>query len=291
MTTAPVQTPVQTAGPRVSLEVFPPKTPDQDLALTNAMRDMGALNPAFMSVTCGAGGSTRVQTYATVRRIKDRLSVAPAAHVTGQGHDRGSLAALAQDYKDAGVRHIVALRGDTPKDAAAGSATALDALAVIDAVRAVDDFEISVAAYPEGHPKAASPEADMDALKAKADAGATRAITQFFFDADVFLRFRDRCASAGVGVPIVPGILPIADFAKARRMAEACGASVPDRLAARFERARGLPEIERQLGLDEAVALCGRLDHEGVEAFHIYTLNRAEAAAAICRSLGIRRAA
>lgn len=276
------------SGPTVSLEVFPPKTADQDLVLTNALRDMGSLNPSFISVTCGAGGSTRVQTYATVRRIRERLAVAPAAHVTGQGHDRESATALAQDYKDAGVRHIVALRGDDPADGPVPSLAAVD---LISTVKAVDDFEISVAAYPEVHPKAVDADADIDALKAKIDAGATRAITQFFFDAETFLRFRDRCEGAGIRVPVVPGILPIHDFAKTKRMAETCGTRIPDRIKARFARARGLPEIERQLGMDEAIALCGRLDHEGVDAFHIYTLNRVEAAAAICRSLGIRQAA
>ena len=279
----------QAHTPRVSFEVFPPKSADQDLALTNAMGELGDLNPSFISVTCGAGGSTRVQTYATVRRIKERLGVPTAAHVTCQGQTKDSVIDLARNYKDAGIGHIVALRGDAPKDAA--DTEFLGAADLVKTLRGVDDFEISVAAYPEVHPKADSAEADLDVLKEKVDAGATRAITQFFFDADVFLRFRDRAVAAGITAPTVPGILPILNYARATKMAESCGAVIPERLHKRFARAQGLPEIEKQLGLEEAMSLCGRLEHHGVDAFHIYTLNRPEAAAAICRSLGVRSAA
>ena len=279
----------QAHTPSVSFEVFPPKTADQDLALSNAMGELGDLNPNFVSVTCGAGGSTRVQTYATVRRIQERLGVPTAAHVTCQGQTNDSIVGLATDYKEAGIKHIVALRGDAPKDDV--ETAFVGAADLVRTLRGVDDFEISVAAYPEVHPKADSADADLDALKEKIDAGATRAITQFFFDADVFLRFRDRAVAAGITAPIVPGILPILNYARASAMAETCGAVIPERLRKRFARAQGLPEIEKQLGLEEAMALCGRLEHHGVDAFHIYTLNRPEAAAAICRSLGVRPAA
>jgi len=276
-------------APSVSFEVFPPKSADQDMALSNAMGNFGDLNPSFVSVTCGAGGSTRVQTYATVRRIQERLGVPTAAHVTCQGQTKDSITRLANDYQEAGIRHIVALRGDAPKDDA--ESDFVSAADLVRTLRGIDDFEISVAAYPEVHPKAPNADADLDALKEKIDAGATRAITQFFFDADVFLRFRDRAEAAGISVPIVPGILPIMNFARTVQMAVDCGSVIPDRLKKRFARAQGLPEIEKQLGLEEAMALCGRLEHHGVNAFHIYTLNRTEAATAICRSLGVRASA
>jgi methylenetetrahydrofolate reductase (NADPH) len=281
-------------APRVSFEFFPPKTAPAEASLWQAISGLAPLAPSFVSVTYGAGGSTRERTHATVARIRRETRLEPAAHLTCVGASRAEIDAVARDYWDAGIRHIVALRGDPPAGSPgyqphpAGYPQAIDLVA---GLKRVANFEISVAAYPEVHPEAASAAADVDNLKRKIDAGATRAITQFFFDVECFLRFRDRAAGAGIGAPIVPGILPIVDFAQARKFATACGASVPAWLEAEFagigEDARTRAAAAKRV----AVAQCRRLIATGSDVLHFYTLNRAELVAAICGSLGVGAAA
>jgi len=276
--------------PLVSFEFFPPKTEAMEQTLWRAITRLAPLGPRFVSVTYGAGGSTRERTHATVARIRRETALEPAAHLTCVGASQEEIDAVARDYWDAGIRHIVALRGDPPAGAgsyqphSAGYARAADLVA---GLKRIADFEISVAAYPEIHPEALSAVADLDNLKRKIDAGATRAITQFFFDADRYLRFCDQAAAAGISVPIVPGILPIADFAQAKKFATACGASVPAALEGEFAAAGNDPRSRAAVAERVAVAQCRRLVESGVDALHFYTLNRADLVGAICASLGI----
>jgi methylenetetrahydrofolate reductase (NADPH) len=283
--------------PRVSFEFFPPKTADMEERLWAAIKRLESLRPRFVSVTYGAGGSTRERTHATVRRIRDETMLEPAAHLTCVAATREEVDAVARAYWEAGIRHIVALRGDPPSGPVAGGAGlgytphpggypyAADLVA---GLKKVADFEISVAAYPEMHPAARSPGHDLDNLKMKLDAGASRAITQFFFDVDVFLRFRDRARAGGIAVPIVPGILPITNFAQLKRMAAACGASIPAWMGAHFEGLDDDPETRRLVAASLAAEQCRRLHANGVHEFHFYTLNRADLIVAICHLLGIR---
>jgi methylenetetrahydrofolate reductase (NADPH) len=280
--------------PRVSFEFFPPKTADMEERLWAAIKRLEPLRPRFVSVTYGAGGSTRARTHATVRRIRDETTLEPAAHLTCVAATREEVDAVARSYWEAGIRHIVALRGDMPGGAGlgytphpAGYPYAADLVA---GLMKVADFEISVAAYPETHPAARSPSHDLDNLKAKLDAGASRAITQFFFDVDVFLRFRDRARAAGIAVPIVPGILPVTNFAQLKRMAAACGASIPAWMGAHFEGLDDDPDTRRLVAASLAAEQCRRLHANGVHEFHFYTLNRADLIVAICHLLGIRAA-
>jgi methylenetetrahydrofolate reductase (NADPH) len=274
----------------VSFEFFPPKTAAMEQTLWQAITRLAPLGPRFISVTYGAGGSTRARTHATVARIRIETALEPAAHLTCVGASRDEIDAVAQGYWDAGVRHIVALRGDPPAGAGGytphpeGYAQAVDLVA---GLKRIADFEISVAAYPEVHPEAASAAADLDNLKRKLDAGATRAITQFFFDVDRYLRFRDRVAAAGMATPIVPGILPIVDFAQAKKFATACGASMPGWLDDAFADAGDDPRAREAVSQRFAVAQCRSLIAAGIDALHFYTLNRAELVGAICASLGI----
>ena len=281
--------------PRVSFEFFPPKTPEMEERLWSVVKRLEPLAPRFVSVTYGAGGSTRERTHATVRRIRQETILEPAAHLTCVGATREEIDAVARDYWDAGIRHIVALRGDPPGGLAAdtdsytphpgGYAYAADLVA---GLKRVGDFEISVAAYPETHPTARSPGHDLDNLKAKLDAGASRAITQFFFDVDVFLRFRDRAAAAGIGVPIVPGILPVTNFTQLKRMAASCGAAIPAWMASHFDGLDDDPDTRRLVAASLAAEQCRRLHANGVHEFHFYTLNRADLIVAICHLLGVR---
>jgi len=276
--------------PPVSFEFFPPKTAAMEQSLWQAITRLAPLGPSFVSVTYGAGGSTRERTHATVARIRRETALEPAAHLTCAGASCDEVDAVARAYWDAGIRHIVALRGDPPAGAngytphPAGYARAVDLVA---GLRRFADFEISVAAYPETHPEAPSAAADLDNLKRKLDAGATRAITQFFFDVDSYLRFRDRAAAAGITVPVVPGILPIADFAQAKKFAAACGASVPAWLEAEFAVVGPDPGAHMQVSRRFAVAQCRCLIDAGVAALHFYTLNRAELVASICAAIGV----
>jgi methylenetetrahydrofolate reductase (NADPH) len=285
--------------PRISFEFFPPKTPEMEERLWTAITRLEPLRPRFVSVTYGAGGSTRERTHATVRRIRHETPLEPAAHLTCVGATRQEIDAVARDYWEAGIRHIVALRGDPPNGPIGGGLGAPGGYAphpggyayaadLVAGLKRVADFEISVAAYPETHPAARSPGHDLDNLKAKLDAGANRAITQFFFDVDVFLRFRDRVAAAGIDVPIVPGILPVTNFAQLKRMAGVCGASIPAWMGAHFDGLDDDPDTRRLVAASLAAEQCRRLHANGVHEFHFYTLNRADLIVAICHLLGVR---
>ena len=275
--------------PAVSFEFFPPKTPEMEERLWQTVQRLEPLGPRFVSVTYGAGGSTRERTHATVRRIREETRLEPAAHLTCVGASRAEIDEVARLYWQAGIRHLVALRGDPPageryaphRD---GYAYAADLVAGL--LRQAP-FEVSVAAYPETHPEARSAEADLANLKRKIDAGARRAITQFFFDAEIFLRFRDRAAAAGITVPIVPGILPVTNFAQVRKFAAACGASLPHAMTELFDGLDDDPETRRLVAASIAAEQCRRLQAEAVQEFHFYTLNRAELIVAICRMIGV----
>ena len=275
----------------VSFEFFPPKNERMADTLWESIQTLAPLQPRFVSVTYGAGGSTRERTHQTVQRIVDETSLTPAAHLTCVGATRGEVDEIARGYWDLGVRHIVALRGDPPE---AGTAFAphpegyANAAELVAGLTKVAPFDISVAAYPECHPDSRDRASDLDNLKRKVDAGAVRAITQFFFSPDCFLRFRDEAAAAGIDAEIVPGILPVSNVAQTRRFAEACGAGIPDWLYILFEGLDDLPAARQLIAATVAAELCGQLYAGGVRHFHFYTLNRAELAYAICHLLGVR---
>jgi len=281
------------AAPALSFEFFPPKTEALEHQLWSCIQRLAPLRPRFVSVTYGAGGTTQARTHDTVARIVKETALVPAAHLTGVGATRDEVDAVARQYWEAGVRHIVALRGDPPPGQAyaphpGGYAYAADLVA---GLRRVGDFEISVAAYPETHPGAVSPAADLDNLKRKLDAGATRAITQYFFDATVYLRFLEKCLAVGITAPIVPGIMPVSNYAQAKRVSEMCGASVPDWLGHLFEGADDDLELRRMIGMVVAAEQVRLLQANGVDEFHFYTLNRPDLAYAIAHVLGVRPAA
>ena len=279
------------AAIRVSFEFFPPADAAMEATLWNSVERLAPLAPRFVSVTYGADGSTRERTHRVVTRIQDETALTGAPHLTCVGASRGEILDIARGYWDQGVRHLVALRGDPPQGAAhyqphaQGFAYAADLVA---ALARLAPFDVSVAAYPEVHPQALSAQADLENLKRKIDAGATRAITQFFYDTGAFLRFRDRCAAAGIRAPIVPGILPITRFAQVCRFAERCGAAIPARLAQRFEGLEDDAEIRRLIAASVAIEQVQALTRHGVGEFHFYTLNRAELSYAICHALGLR---
>jgi len=279
------------AAIRVSFEFFPPADAAMEATLWNSVERLAPLAPRFVSVTYGADGSTRERTHRVVTRIQDETALTGAPHLTCVGASRGEILDIARGYWDQGVRHLVALRGDPPQGAAhyqphaQGFAYAADLVA---ALARLAPFDISVAAYPEVHPQALSAQADLENLKRKIDAGATRAITQFFYDTGAFLRFRDRCAAAGIRAPIVPGILPITRFAQVCRFAERCGAAIPAWLAQRFEGLEDDAEIRRMIAASVAIEQVQALTRHGVGEFHFYTLNRAELSYAICHALGLR---
>jgi methylenetetrahydrofolate reductase (NADPH) len=278
---------------QVSFEFFPPKTEKSELTLWNTVERLAPLQPRFVSVTYGADGSTRDRTHRIVSRINAETALTGAPHLTCVDATTDEVDAIAQGYWDEGVRHIVALRGDPPQGMDTytpypdGYEYAAD---LVKGLRAVADFDISVAAYPEVHPEAQSPLADLDNLKQKLDAGASRAITQFFFDVDAYLRFRDLATAAGINAPIVPGILPISNFASLQRFAAACGASVPTWLHEKFDGLDEDPETRQMISANVAIDLVEKLQQEGVSEFHFYTLNRAELTYAICFALGLRPA-
>jgi len=275
----------------VSFEFFPPKTEKMADTLWESILTLAPLGPRFVSVTYGAGGSTRERTHATVERILKETDLTPAAHLTCVGASRDEVDAVAHDYWELGVRHIVALRGDPPE---AGQGFQphpdgyRDAAELVAGLKAVAPFDISVACYPECHPEAASAPADIEHLKRKIDAGGNRAITQFFFSADCFFDFRERVAAAGLDIEIVPGILPVTNVAQARRFAGQCGAAIPDWLDGVFEGLDERPAARQLVAATVAAELCGQLYSGGVRHFHFYTLNRAELAFAICHLLGVR---
>ena len=273
----------------VSFEFFPPKTEKMNAQLWDAVTTLAPLAPSFVSVTYGAGGSTRERTHATVARIVSEAGLPAAAHLTCVDASRDEIGEVARGYWDAGVRHIVALRGD-PADPARGFAAHPDgyagAAALVAGLRDIAPFEISVAAYPEVHPEAVSADSDIDNLKRKLDAGATRAITQFFFSPEVFFRFRDRLAAAGIDAPLVPGIMPVTNFAAIRRMS--ANTAIPGWMEALFEGLDDHPQTRQLVAATVAAELCRRLYAGGVRDIHFYTLNRAELAYAICHMLGMR---
>ncbi len=277
--------------PLVSFEFFPPKTEAMEQTLWQAIQRLAPLGPRFVSVTYGAGGSTRQRTHATVRRILEETNLTPAAHLTCIGASRAEIDEVARGYAQMGVRHLVALRGDIPPE---GLGVHPDgyryASELVEGLARIADFDLSVAAYPEVHPEAASAAADLDALKRKIDAGATRAITNFFFAADTYLRFVERVRAAGIVVPIVPGILPVTNFAQVVKFAGQNKIDVPRKLAERFAGLDNDPETRRLVAITTAAELCQKLQTEGVEEFHFYTLNRAELTYALCHLLGIRPA-
>ena len=292
------QGPVARSGDRgerrlnVSFEFSPPKTEEAEAALWTAIRRLEPLNPSFVSVTYGAGGSTRERTHRTVARMLAETRLRPAAHLTCVEASREDVDQVVRDYWAAGVRHIVALRGDPPgaiggryEARADGYANATELTA---AIRAVAPFEVSVGLYPQIHPESPSVDHDIDVLKAKVDAGATRAITQFFFDVDAFLRFRDRVRAAGVSIPVSPGIMPVSNFNGVKRMAGPCGIAVPHWLANLFDGQDGDPETRKLIAASVAAETCAKLEEEGFSDFHFYTLNRADLVYAICRVLGVR---
>ena len=276
----------------VSFEFFPPATAEMEKTLWNSIEHLGVLKPRFVSVTYGADGSTRERTHAAVARIRKETDLTAAPHLTCIGASKGEIDDIARRYWDMGVRHLVALRGDPPKVSREyaphpeGYAYASDLVA---GLKNIADFDISVAAYPEVHPEASGAAADMENLRRKLDAGATRAITQFFFDVATYLRFRDQCAAAGIESEIVPGILPITRFPQLQRFAEQCGATVPDWLRERFDGLEDDPETRKLIAASVAIEQVALLKREGVEEFHFYTLNRHELTFAICHAIGVRR--
>ncbi|QBM76126.1 methylenetetrahydrofolate reductase [NAD(P)H] [Sphingomonas sp. AAP5] len=276
---------------RVSFEFFPPKTEKMEETLWESVQTLAPLGPRFVSVTYGAGGTTRERTHATVARIARETDIPAAAHLTCVDATREEIDAIADEYWKAGVRHIVALRGDSP---VAGQKFQSpvggyeNAAALVAGLRKLHPFEISVSAYPECHPDSASEAADLDNLKRKLDAGATRAITQFFHEAETFFRFRDAAAKAGIDAEIVPGIMPIMNFGAVQRMSAMCGTVVPDWMGTLFDGLDDRPAARQLVSATIAAELCRRLYAGGVRDFHFYTLNRAELSYAICHLLGIR---
>ena len=276
---------------RVSFEFFPPADVAMEATLWCSLERLAPLAPRFVSVTYGADGSTRERTHSVVTRIQRQSKLTGAPHLTCIGASRAEILDIARTYWDEGVRHLVALRGDPPQGGGAyrphpdGFAFAAELVA---GLRALAPFDISVAAYPETHPEAASAAADLENLKRKIDAGASRAITQFFYDIGVFLRFRDRCAAAGIAAPLVPGILPITRFPQVLKFARTCGASIPSWLRERFEGLEEDPETRRLIAAAVAIEQVEELRRHGVREFHFYTLNRSELTYAICHALGLR---
>jgi len=277
---------------QVSFEFFPPSDEAMGRQLWESVQRLAPLQPNFVSVTYGADGSTRSRTHDCVLRILRETDLVVAPHLTCVGAARQEVLQIAQEYWHHGVRNLVALRGDPPSQTPGryrpdegGFAYASDLVA---GLRGVAKFDISVAAYPEGHPESGGVDADLENLKRKVAAGANRAITQFFFDSDVFLRYRDRCAAAGIRVPLVPGILPITRFPQMLRFADRCGATVPAWLRRRFDGLDDDAETRRMIAAHVAIEQVQRLREHGVQEFHFYTLNRAELTYAICHALGLR---
>lgn len=293
--------PVARAGGRphrdlkVSFEFSPPKTAEAEENLWEAIRRLAPLNPEFVSVTYGAGGSTRERTHRTVVRILNETSLKPAAHLTCVESSTAEVDDVIQEYWDAGVRHLVALRGDPPGQIGGAYTPRPDGYAnateLVSGIRTIAPFEVSVGLYPQTHPESGSISHDIDVLKAKVDAGATRAITQFFFDVDGFLSFMDRVRAAGVTIPVSVGIMPVSNFKGLQRMAAPCGIALPDWLGRLFEGLDKDPDTRRLIAGSVAAEMCAKLVEEGFDDFHFYTLNRADLVYAICRVLGVREVA
>lgn len=276
---------------RISFEFFPPRTAEMEETLWRSITRLAPLGPHFVSVTYGAGGSTRERTHRTVKRILGETELVPAAHLTCVGASREEVDQVADDYWEAGVRHLVAIRGDPPagddryRPHPGGYPFAVNLVA---GLRKLRDFDVTVAAFPEGHPEAPSPAVDLDNLKRKMDEGATRAITQFFFDNTVYLRFLERAARAGITIPIIPGIMPVTNFRQMSVFAAKAGASVPTWLGSLFEGLDDDVETRKLVAATVVAEQCQALAREGVREFHFYTLNRADLTYAICHILGFR---
>lgn len=277
-------------APAVSFEFFPPKSPEAEEKLWGVIGTLAPLKPRFVSVTYGAGGSTRERTHNTVARIRRETDLTPAAHLTCVNATREEIREIAQTYWDAGVRHVVALRGDTPDGSSYASTNGGYAYAdeLVADLRKIHDFDISVAAYPETHPQALSAQHDIDHLKRKIDAGATRAITQFFFDVDMYLRFMEQVRANGIEAEIVPGILPVTNVAQLKKFAAFSGTAVPDWMGTLFEGLDNKPEMRNFIAAMVAAEQCRMLMLNGISHFHFYTLNRADLTQAICHILGVR---
>ena len=277
---------------RVSFEFFPPKTEEMERTLWESIERLAPLRPNFVSVTYGAGGSTRERTHATVKRILGETALTPAAHLTCVSATCAEIDEVIRAYHDAGVRHIVALRGDPVGGIGekyaphpGGYANGADLVA---GIKRISDVEVSVSAYPEKHPDSASVESDIDMLAAKVDAGASRAITQFFFENDLYFRYLDRVRARGISIPVTPGILPVQNFKQAKSFAQRAGASVPDWLAARFDGLDNDPATRKLIAAAIAAEQVLDLVDRGVSDFHFYTMNRADLVYAICHLLGLR---
>ena len=276
---------------RVSFEFFPPNTEKANETLWNSIQRLSPLKPSYVSVTYGAGGSTRERTHATVYRLRHETDLEPAAHLTCVGATTDEIDDIARSYWDAGVKHIVALRGDPAEGGGpyqphpGGYAYASDLVA---GLKNIADFNISVAAYPETHPEATGAEADLDNLKRKIDAGASEAITQFFFDTDVYLKFLERARAAGITVPIIPGILPVTNFTRVAEFSDKCGTKVPHWMADLFDGLDDDPQTRKLVAAGVAAEQCRALHTEGITDFHFYTMNRADLVYAICHILGVR---
>jgi methylenetetrahydrofolate reductase (NADPH) len=279
--------------PAISFEFFPPKTEEMERSLWDTINRLAPLTPSFVSVTYGAGGSTRERTHSTITRILSETSLTPAAHLTCVGAARGEIDEIVDRSPDVGVRHIVALRGDPPGGIGTAYATHPDghrssAELVAGIKKRHGDIEISVSAYPEKHPESPDLDADIDVLQAKVDAGATRAITQVFFDNDLYFRYLDRVRARGISIPIVPGIMPMHNFKQARNFVTRAGTSVPDWLAAKFEGLDDDAETRKLVAATVAAGQVQKLAKHGVDTFHFYTMNRADLVFAISHLLGIR---
>lgn len=275
----------------VSFEFFPPKSEKMEEALWTSVRKLAPLNPSMVSVTYGAGGSTRERTHSTIARMLKETDLTPAAHLTCVAASRGAIDDIAREYWDMGVRHIVALRGDMPTMGAAYAPDPdgyINAADLVGGLKKIGDFHLSVAAYPESHPDSANQQADIDNLKRKIDAGADQAITQYFFDVDMYFRFMDKVLAAGITVPIIPGIMPMTNFSQAKNFSAMCGTSIPKWLEKLFEGLDERPEVRHQVAATVAAEQCMRLYQGGVKNFHFYTLNRSELTTTICHFLGIR---
>ncbi len=271
----------------VSFEFFPPRTSEMEQTLWNSIDRLSSLKPKFVSVTYGANSGERDRTHSIIKGIKDRTGLEAVPHLTCIDATRDELRASAKDYWDNGIRHIVALRGDLPPGSGKPDMYATDLVTLL---KEVADFDISVAAYPEVHPEAKSAQADLLNLKRKVDAGANRAITQFFFDVESYLRFRDRCASTGIDVEIIPGILPVTNFKQAKKFADMTNVRIPAWMSQMFEGLDDDAETRKLVGASIAMDMVKILSREGVKDFHFYTLNRAEMSYAICHTLGVRPA-
>lgn len=269
----------------VSFEFFPPRTCEMEQTLWNSIDRLSNLKPKFVSVTYGANSGERDRTHSIIKGIKDRTGLEAAPHLTCIDATPDELRTIARDYWNNGIRHIVALRGDLPPGSGKPEMYASDLVTLL---KEVADFDISVAAYPEVHPEAKSAQADLLNLKRKVDAGANRAITQFFFDVESYLRFRDRCVSAGIDVEIIPGILPVSNFKQAKKFADMTNVRIPAWMAQMFDGLDDDAETRKLVGANIAMDMVKILSREGVKDFHFYTLNRAEMSYAICHTLGVR---